>query len=103
MLKATAVALLVPETLLEPVAADDVLTPPRAPTEEEKTHILRQPEPTKDAVRVYTLVLKGKQPSVHKAFPTRLVSLGMLRYCRQRVDADPSVPALPDPVARSKG
>jgi hypothetical protein len=101
MLKATAVALLVPETLLEPVVEADLVAAPRAPTEEEKDHILKQPEPSKDAVRVYTLVLKGKQPSVHKAFPTRMISLGALRYCRARISADPAPPALPEPVARS--
>lgn len=101
MLKATAVALLIPETLLEPAGEADLVTAPRAPTEEEKNHILKQPEPTKDAVRVYTLVLKGKQPSVHKAFPTRTVSLAALRYCRARISADPAPQIVAEPVARS--
>ena len=105
MLMATAVALLIPESLLEPSDERDIVVPPRAPTEEEKDHILKAPEPTTDAVRVYTLVLKGKQPSVHKAFPTRTISLGALRYCRKRISADPPVvQPTPEPVLRtSKG
>jgi len=89
MLKATSLALLVPENLLEPATDDDSKTAPRAPTEVEKTAILKAPEPTDDAVRVYTLVLKGKPPSVNKAFPTRTVSLNALRYCRKRIKAQP--------------
>jgi len=89
MLKATALALLVPEALLEPASPDDITIAPRPPTEEEKSAILKAPEREQDAVRVYSLVLKGKQPSVRKAFPTRTVSLAALRYCRARINAQP--------------
>ena len=85
MLKATDLALCIPEALLEPVAEGDCLVAPRAPTEAEKDVILKSPETEEDAVRVHTLVLKGKPPSVRKAFPTRTVSLATLRYCRKRV------------------
>jgi len=93
MLKATSLALLVPESLLEPASADDSTIAPRPPTEEEKSAILKAPEREQDAVRVYSLVLKGKQPSVRKAFPTRTVSLAALRYCRVRINADPKTPS----------
>jgi len=88
MLKATALALLVPEALLEPAQEGDPVTAPRLPTEVEKTAILRTPESASDAVQVHTLVLKGKQPSVHRAFPTRMVNLAALRYCRARIASD---------------
>jgi hypothetical protein len=88
MLKATALALLVPEALLEPAQEGDPVTAPRLPTEIEKTAILKTPESANDAVQVHTLVLKGKQPSVHRAFPTRMVNLAALRYCRTRIASD---------------
>jgi len=53
--------------------------------------LLKAPEKAEDTIQVYTLVLKGKPPSVHKAFPTRTVSLSALRYCRQRVTAEPVI------------
>jgi hypothetical protein len=92
MLKATALALLVPEALLESAQEGDPVTTPRLPTELEKTAILKTPESTSDAVQVHTLVLKGKQPSVHRAFPTRMVNLAALRYCRARINADVKPP-----------
>jgi len=70
----TELVLSIPEADLEPVEQGDCETPPRAPSEVEK-----------DKVRVYRLVIKGKQPSVNKAFPTRTANLGALRYCRKRV------------------
>jgi hypothetical protein len=85
MLKATALSLFVPEELLEPVDASAYVPPPRRPTEDEIDVILKAPEPVQDAIQVHTLVLKGKQPSVHKAFPTRMVSLAALRYCCTRL------------------
>jgi hypothetical protein len=88
MLKATALALLVPEELLEPAADGDSVGAPRLPTEAEKNTILKAPESATDSVQVHTLVLKGKQPSVHRAFPTRTVSLATLRYCRARISED---------------
>jgi hypothetical protein len=96
MLKAVSLALLLPESLLEPAGEDDVVAAPRAPTEIEKTAILKTPESANDAVRVHTLVLKGKQPSVHRAFPTRTVSLAALRYCRARISADVKPPSEPE-------
>lgn len=103
MLKATSLALLVPEELLEPAAEGDNTAGPRPPTEAEKTTILKTPESDKGAVRVYTLVLKGKQPSVHKAFPTRTVNLETLRYCRKRIQADPQPEPAPLQAATRKG
>ena len=88
MLKATALALLVPEDLLVPAQEGDATTAPRLPTEAEKTAILQTPESTDDTAQVHTLILKGKQPSVHRAFPTRMVNLAALRYCRARIAAD---------------
>jgi hypothetical protein len=88
MLKATALALLVPEASLEPAQEGDPMTAPRLPIEVEKTAILKTPESASDSVQVHTLVLKGKQPSVHRAFPTRMVALAALRYCRARIAAD---------------
>jgi hypothetical protein len=92
MLKATALALLVPEALLEPAQEGDLVTAPRLPTEVEKTAILKTPESASDAIQVHTLVLKGKQPSVHRAFPTRMINLAALRYCRARIASDAQNP-----------
>ncbi len=99
MLKATALALLVPEALLEPAQEGDPATAPRLPTEIEKTAILKTPESATDSVQVHTLVLKGKQPSVHRAFPTRMVNLAALRYCRARIATDVQNP--PQVVAQA--
>jgi hypothetical protein len=92
MLKAVSLALLLPQSMLEPIGEDDNIAAPRPPTEIEKSAILKTPESAEDSARVYTLVLKGKQPSVHKAFPTRSVNLATLRYCRKRISADPKTP-----------
>jgi hypothetical protein len=81
----TALTLSVPEALLEPVQAGDSLEAPRRPTEQEKDILLKAPEQAVDALQVYTLTLQGKQSSVHKAFPTRMVNMSTLRYCRTRV------------------
>jgi hypothetical protein len=85
MSKATELSLYIPEALLEPMQDGDSTVPPRAPTEQEKDEILREPEQIADAVQVYSLALKGKYPSVRKAFPTRTVTLGAIRYCRSRI------------------
>jgi len=81
----TELVLSIPEADLEPVEQGDCVTPPRAPSEVEKDRVLKMPDLAKDNVRVYRLVIKGKQPSVHKAFPLRTANLGALRYCRKRV------------------
>ena len=83
--KAARLVLLIPEDDLEPVQVDDAIEPPRAPTRSEKGSVLQFSEESTNSVRVYSLVLRGKQPSVHKAFPTRTVSIEALRYCRQQV------------------
>jgi len=88
MQKVTHLVLSVPETDLEPLAAGDCTTPPRPPTEKEKDRVLQLPDVPADQIRVYTLILKGKPASVHKAFPTRSVSVKALRYCRKQVSAD---------------
>jgi hypothetical protein len=85
MSKATELSLYIPESLLEPMQDGDSTTPPRPPTEQEKDEILRAPEQITDAVQVYSLALKGKYPTVRKAFPTRTVTLGAIRYCRSRI------------------
>jgi hypothetical protein len=97
MLKAVSLALLLPQSMLEPAGEDDNIAAPRPPTEIEKSAILKTPESAEDSARVYTLVLKGKQPSVHKAFPTRSVNLATLRYCRKRINADPKTPPVAKP------
>jgi len=91
MHKATSLALYMPESMLEPIEEGDATAEPRHPTEAEKDKLLKAPEKAEDTIQVYTLVLKGKPPSVHKAFPTRTVSLSALRYCRQRVTAEPVI------------
>lgn len=83
----TALALEMPEKLLEPAQEGDCTDAPRNPTEPEKDKLLKEPEREEDLLRVYTLVLQGKPASVHKAFPTRTVSLSALRYCRTQVTA----------------
>src|SRR5215468_4271576 len=71
MLKLKELELSVPEELLEPVEEGDCIAPPREPSEAEKDKVLKMPELAKNDVRVYTLVIKGKYPSVQKAFPMR--------------------------------
>ncbi len=93
MQPAIELALSVPEALLEPAQAGDSVEAPRRPTETEKNALLKEPERAEDAVVEHTLVLKGKPPSVRKAFPTRTVSLHALRYCRDRVNAKPKAGA----------
>jgi len=89
MLKLKELVLSIPEELLEPVEGGDCVTPPRLPTEAEKDKVLKMPELANNEVRVDTLVIKGKYPSVRKAFPTRVANLGALRYCRKRVADHP--------------
>jgi len=88
MLKATDLALFISESLLEPADDADCRLAPRKPTEPEKDELLKTPERGDDAVQVYSLILKGKQPSVRKGFPTRTVALSALRYCGQHVGRD---------------
>lgn len=90
MHKATSLVLSIPESELEPLQPGDGTAPPRAPTEEEKNEILRLPERVEDNARVYTLVLKGKPTVIHKAFPTRTANMQVLRFCRERISAEPS-------------
>jgi hypothetical protein len=85
MLKLKDLVLSVPEALLEPIEEGDCVAPPRAPDEAEKDKVLKMRELAKDDIRVYSLVIKGKYPSVHKAFPMRTANLGALRYCRKCV------------------
>ena len=89
MHKLTELVLTVPEGQLEPVQAGDTVEPPRAPSEVEKDKVLKMPELVKDELRVYKLVIKGKTPSVSKAFPKRTASLSALRYCCKRVADHP--------------
>ena len=97
----TGLALSLPESALEPLEDGDALVPPRAPTEAEKDKILKMPETAEDSVRVYTLVLRGKPASVHKAFPTRTANLTALRYCRRPGAGDvETAPASPLPTRR---
>lgn len=85
MLKLKELVLSVPEALLEPAEEGDCTAPPRAPNEVEKDKVLKMREQPKDDLRVYSLVIKGKYPSVRKAFPMRTANLGALRYCRKCV------------------
>ena len=89
MHKLTELVLAMPEAHLEPIEEGDCLAPPRAPNEAEKDKVLKMPEPAKDELRVYRLVIKGKTPSVIRAFPKRTANLGALRYCRKRILAQP--------------
>lgn len=89
MHKLTELVLSMPEAQLEPIEEGDCLAPPRAPSEAEKDAVLKLPELTKDELRVYKLVIKGKSPSVSRAFPTRTANLGALRYCRKRIAQSP--------------
>jgi hypothetical protein len=85
MLKLKELVLSVPEALLEPAEEGDCIAAPRAPDDAEKDKVLKMPELAKDDLRVYSLVIKGKYPSVHKAFPLRTANLGALRYYRKCV------------------
>ena len=87
MLKATSLVLAIPESELEPLQPDDSTASPRAPTEEEKSEILKLSERAEDSVRIYTLVLKGKPRIIHKAFPTRTANMRVLRFCQERINA----------------
>jgi hypothetical protein len=89
MHKLTELVLTIPEGQLEPVQSGDTVAPPRAPSEVEKDKVLKMPELAKDELRVYKLVIKGKTPSVSKAFPKRTASLSALRYCCKRVADHP--------------
>jgi hypothetical protein len=89
MHKITELVLSMPEVMLEPAEDSDCIAPPRAPSEAEKNEVLKTPELPRDEVRVYSLVIKGKPRSVHKAFPMRTASLSALRYCRTRVTDHP--------------
>jgi hypothetical protein len=82
--KAAKLVLLIPEGDLEPIESGDCLTAPRVPTKAEKDAVLKLSEDA-NKVRVYSLVLRGRQPSVHKAFPTRTINIEALRYCREQV------------------
>ena len=95
----TALTLAVPEALLEPAQAGDSVEAPRRPTEQEKDVLLKAPDEATDALQVYTLTLQGKQSSVHKAFPTRMVNLSTLRYCRTRVTMKTKIKPEPDKKA----
>ena len=88
MQKATGLALAIKETDLEPLEPGDMSASPRAPTEPEKDHILRLPDREQDCVPVYTLVLKGKPPLVHKAFPTRTANMRALHFCRRQISQE---------------
>lgn len=89
MHKLTELVLSMPEKQLEPIEDGDCLVAPRAPNEAEKDKVLKMPEPEKDELRVYKLVIKGKPPTVTRAFPKRTANLGALRYCRKRIAAQP--------------
>ena len=88
MQKVTHLVLSVPEAELEHTVEGDCTAPPRPPTEPEKDRILKLPDVPAEQVRVYTLVLKGKPAIVHKAFPTRTISVKALKYCRKQVSSD---------------
>ena len=84
MTRVSELVLLVPKQLLEPYDAKDSLSPPRSPNESTKRQILKLPERPIDCARVYTLRIPGKMALVHRAFPTRLANLGILREIRGR-------------------
>jgi hypothetical protein len=83
MAKVVDLVILVPLAEMEAVDAGDSTLPPVPPTEAQKTTILKMPDLPADSARVYTLALKGKQALVHKAFPTRVANLEILRSCRR--------------------
>lgn len=86
LIPATELALYVPSDLLE-IARSPGLVPQR-PTEAQKDAVLKLPDLAEEQIRVYRLVLKGKPPSVHKAFPTRTCSRAALHYCERFARAD---------------
>ena len=84
MTRVSELVLLIPRQLLEPFDANDTLAPPRSPSESTKRQILKLPERPIACARVYTLRIPGKMALVHRAFPTRLANLGILREIRAR-------------------
>ncbi|MHB8446455.1 MAG: hypothetical protein ACYC9P_00775 [Rudaea sp.] len=84
MTRVVELVLLVPKNLLEPLSSADSLSPPQPPSEKAKRLILKIPERPADCVRVYTLRVPGKAALVHKAFPTRLANLLIVRRYRRR-------------------
>jgi len=56
---------------------------PRSPSEKEKRLILKIAGRPTDRARVYTLRTPGKSALVHRAFPTRLANLLILRNHRR--------------------
>jgi len=83
MSRVAELVLLVPQDLLEPLTTHDIPPAPRPPSEKEKHLILKIPERPTDCVRVYTLRVPGKAALVHRAFPTRLANLLILRDHRR--------------------
>jgi len=83
MTRVTELVLLVPQDLLEPLTTYDFPHAPRPPSEKEKRLILKIPERPTDCARVYTLRVPGKAALVHRAFPTRLANLLILRDHRR--------------------
>jgi len=82
MTRVSELVLLMPKQLLEPFDARDSLSPPRSPSESTKRQILKLAERPVDCASVYTLRIPGKMALVHRAFPTRLANLGILREIR---------------------
>lgn len=89
MTRVSELVLLIPKKLLEPFDVNDSLSPPRSPSESAKREILKLPERPIDCARVYTLRIPGKMALVHRAFPTRLANLGILRDIRGRQGDSP--------------
>lgn len=83
MTRVSELVLLMPQNLLEPLAAYDFPHVPRPPSEKEKRLILKLPERPTDCARVYTLRVPGKSALVQRAFPTRLANLLILRDHRR--------------------
>ena len=81
LIPATELTLYMPSDLLE--TARTPARVPQRPTETQKDAVLQLPDLPDEQIRVYRLVLKGKPPSVHKAFPTRTCTLSALRYCER--------------------
>lgn len=82
MTRVVELVLLVPRSMLEPPGPSDALSAPRPPSEKEKRQILKIQELPGDCVQVYTLRIPGKPALVHKAFPTRVANLLILREYR---------------------
>ena len=85
MTRLATLVILMPAAHLEPAESDDCTAAPGPPTEAQKNTILQMPERPQDLARVYTLVIKGKPPSVHKACPTRTANLNALHYRRAKL------------------